>query len=266
MSIESCSVPYGGDNVGAFELNGKKALVTGASKGIGRAIALAYAEAGADVALVSRSAELLEGVAKEIEERGRRAVVIPADLTDREAAADAVRRSIDELGEIDIVVNNAGGSNFLVEFKDLRLSGWDKLMRLNLDSAMAVCHAIAPHLLDRGTGSVINVASVAALGAPLLAPYAAAKGALVALTKSLALEWGRSGVRVNALCPGWTATDLNRNLWEDDASSRSTIASVPMGRWGTPEEMSGPAVFLASPAASYMTGQVLFIDGGLTAN
>jgi 2-deoxy-D-gluconate 3-dehydrogenase len=192
--------------------------------------------------------------------------VIPADLTDREAAADAVRRSIDELGEIDIVVNNAGGSNFLVEFKDLRLSGWDKLMRLNLDSAMAVCHAIAPHLLDRGTGSVINVASVAALGAPLLAPYAAAKGALVALTKSLALEWGRSGVRVNALCPGWTATDLNRNLWEDDASSRSTIASVPMGRWGTPEEMSGPAVFLASPAASYMTGQVLFIDGGLTAN
>jgi NAD(P)-dependent dehydrogenase (short-subunit alcohol dehydrogenase family) len=266
MSIESCSVPYGGDNVGAFELHGKKALVTGASKGIGRAIALAYAEAGADVALVSRSAELLEGVAKEIEERGRRAVVIPADLTDREAAADAVRRSIDELGEIDIVVNNAGGSNFLVEFKDLRLSGWDKLMRLNLDSAMAVCHAIAPHLLDRGTGSVINVASVAALGAPLLAPYAAAKGALVALTKSLALEWGRSGVRVNALCPGWTATDLNRNLWEDDASSRSTIASVPMGRWGTPEEMSGPAVFLASPAASYMTGQVLFIDGGLTAN
>jgi NAD(P)-dependent dehydrogenase (short-subunit alcohol dehydrogenase family) len=252
--------------VGAFELNGKKALVTGASKGIGRAIALAYAEAGADVALVSRSAELLEGVAKEIGERGRRAVVIPADLTDREAAADAVRRSIDELGEIDIVVNNAGGSNFLVEFKDLRLSGWDKLMRLNLDSAMAVCHAIAPHLLERGTGSVINVASVAALGAPLLAPYAAAKGALVALTKSLALEWGRSGVRVNALCPGWTATGLNRNLWEDDASHKSTIASVPMGRWGTPEEMSGPAVFLASPAASYMTGQVLFIDGGLTAN
>lgn len=252
--------------MGAFELNGKKALVTGASKGIGRAIALAYAEAGADVALVSRSAELLEGVAKEVEERGRRAVVIPADLTDREAAADAVRRSIAELGEIDIVVNNAGGSNFLVEFKDLRLSGWDKLMRLNLDSAMAVCHAIAPHLLERGTGSVINVASVAALGAPLLAPYAAAKGGLVALTKSLALEWGRSGVRVNALCPGWTATDLNRNLWEDDASSRSTIASVPMGRWGTPDEMSGPAVFLASPAASYMTGQVLFIDGGLTAS
>lgn len=248
----------------AFDLSGQKALVTGASKGIGRAIALAYAAAGADVALVSRSAEALDAVAKEVSALGRRAVVIPADLTDRDAAAAAVQASIDGLGHVDIVVNNAGGSNFLVEFKDLRLSGWDKLMRLNLDSAMAVCHAVAPHLLDRGSGSVINIASVAALGAPFLAPYAAAKAGLVALTKSLALEWAATGVRVNALCPGWTATDLNRNLWEDEASSASTIAGVPMRRWGTPEEMAHPAVFLASPAASYMTGQVLFIDGGLS--
>lgn len=249
----------------AFDLTGKQALVTGASKGIGRAIALAYASAGADVALVSRSAPGLDEVAKEISALGRRAVVIPADLTDRDAAAAAVRGSIDALGHLDIVVNNAGGSNFLVEFKDLRLSGWDKLMRLNLDSAMVVCHAVAPHLLERGSGSVINVASVAARGAPFLAPYAAAKAGLVALTKSLALEWARAGVRVNALCPGWTATDLNRNLWEDEASSQSTIGGVPMGRWGTPEEMASPAVFLAGSASSYMTGQVLFIDGGITA-
>ncbi|MFB4292726.1 SDR family NAD(P)-dependent oxidoreductase [Nonomuraea sp. ATR24] len=251
--------------MGAFALDGKKALVTGASKGIGKAIALAYAEAGADVALVSRNAESLAEVAKEVEAHGRRAVVIPADLTSREAAGEAVTRAVDGLGHLDVVVNNAGGSNFLVEFKDLRLSGWDKIMRLNLDSAMAVCHAVAPHLLGRGSGSVINVASVAALGAPFLAPYAAAKAGLVALTKTLALEWAQAGVRVNALCPGWTATDLNRNLWEDEASNQATVAGVPMRRWGTPEEMAQPAVFLAAPASAYVTGQVLFVDGGATA-
>lgn len=251
--------------MGAFDLKDRKALVTGASKGIGRAIALAYAEAGADVALVSRSADSLAEVAKEVEARGRRAQVIPADLTDREAAAAAVREAVDGLGHLDIVVNNAGGSNFMVEFKDLRLSGWDKLMRLNLDSAMVVSHAVAPHLLERGTGSVINVASAAALGAPFLAPYAAAKAGVVALTKTLAAEWALSGVRVNCLCPGWTATELNRNLWEDEAASQATIRGVPMQRWGTPEEMAQPAVFLASDASSYMTGQVLFIDGGATA-
>ncbi|MEV0198971.1 SDR family NAD(P)-dependent oxidoreductase [Nonomuraea sp. NPDC050691] len=251
--------------MGAFDLSGKQALVTGASKGIGRAIALAYAEAGADVALVSRSADSLAEVAKEVEARGGRALVIPADLTDRDAAADAVRQAVEGLGHVDIVVNNAGGSNFMVEFKDLRLSGWDKLMRLNLDSAMVVCHAIAPHLLERGSGSVINVASVAALGAPFLAGYAAAKAGLVALTKTLAVEWARTGVRVNALCPGWTATELNRNLWEDETASRATVASVPMRRWGTPEEMAHPAVFLAGDASAYITGQVLFVDGGATA-
>jgi 2-deoxy-D-gluconate 3-dehydrogenase len=254
-----------GDTVGAFTLEGKKALVTGASKGIGKAIALAYAEAGADVALVSRSAEALAEVAKEVEALGRQAVVIPADLTDRDAASAAVHASIERLGHLDIVVNNAGGSNFLVEFKDLRLAGWDKIMRLNLDSAMAVCHAVAPHLLERGSGSVINVASVAALGAPFLAPYAAAKAGVVALTKTLAVEWALSGVRVNALCPGWTATELNRNLWADEASNQATVANVPMRRWGTVAEMAQPAVFLAGDASAYMTGQVLFIDGGATA-
>ncbi|TDD07289.1 SDR family oxidoreductase [Nonomuraea deserti] len=251
--------------MGAFDLSGKRALVTGASKGIGRAIALAYAEAGADVALVSRSADLLAETGKEIEALGRRALVVPADLTDRDAAAAAVAAAIDGLGHLDVIVNNAGGSNFMVEFKDLRLRGWDKIMRLNLDSAMAVCHAAAPHLLARGGGSVVNVASMAALGAPFLAPYAAAKAGLVALTKTLAVEWASAGVRVNALCPGWTATDLNRNLWADEAANAATVSGVPMRRWGTAEEMAQPAVFLASAASAYMTGQVLFVDGGATA-
>jgi NAD(P)-dependent dehydrogenase (short-subunit alcohol dehydrogenase family) len=249
----------------AFDLSGRKAFVTGASRGIGRAIAVAFAEAGADVALVSRSAESLTAVAKDVGAFGRSAAVIPCDLTDRDAVGAAVRAGIDALGHVDIVVNNAGGSDFFVEFKDLRLSGWDKIIRLNLDSAMAVCHAFATHLLERGGGSVINVASVAAKGAPFLAPYAAAKAGLVALTKTLALEWAARGVRVNALCPGWTATDLNRNLWEDEGNSRATIGGVPMQRWGTVEEMAYPAVFLASAASAFMTGQVIFVDGGLTA-
>ncbi|MDH2429992.1 SDR family NAD(P)-dependent oxidoreductase [Sphaerisporangium sp. TRM90804] len=249
----------------AFDLSGRTALVTGASRGIGRAIAIAFAEAGADVALVARSQDTLAEVAKEVEAFGRRAYALPCDLTDRDAAPGLVQRAIESLGHLDIVVNNAGGSNFIVPFKDLRLSGWDKLMRLNLDSTMAVCHAVAPHLLERGSGSVINVASVAALGAPFIAPYAVAKAGVVALTKSLALEWASAGVRVNALCPGWTATELNRPLWEDENASRATIANVPMGRWGTSEEMAPPAVFLASQASAFVTGQVLFVDGGLTA-
>jgi NAD(P)-dependent dehydrogenase (short-subunit alcohol dehydrogenase family) len=249
-----------------FDLSGKKALVTGASRGIGQAIAVALAEAGADLALVARSEDGLVATAKQVAGHGRDAFVIPADVTDAAAVAGAVAAAVERLGHVDVVVNNAGGSNFVVPFLDLRLPGWDKLMRLNLSSAMYVCHAIGGHLGERGRGSVINVASVAGLAAsPLLSPYGAAKAGLVSLTKSLAVEWAASGIRVNALCPGWTATELNRFLWEDETASKATVASVPMQRWGRADEMAGPAVFLASDASSYMTGQVLVIDGGQTA-
>ena len=248
-----------------FDLTGKNAFITGASRGIGRSIAVALAEAGADVALVARSEDGLAETASAVTAAGRKAFVIPADVTSQEAVSEAVATAIDQLGEVDVVVNNAGGSNFMVGFRDLRLTGWDKLMRLNLDSAVYVCHAFAGHLLDRGRGSVINVASVAGVaGSPLLVPYGAAKAGLISLTKSLAVEWGAAGVRVNALCPGWTATDLNRNLWQDPTAGPATIATVPMQRWGRAEEMAGPAVFLASEASSYMTGQVLIVDGGQT--
>ena len=248
-----------------FDLTGKKAFVTGASRGIGRVIAVALAGAGADVALVARGERGLAETAADITELGREAVVIPADVTSQAEVSAAVAAAIGQLGHVDVVVNNAGGSNFVTAFLDLRLSGWEKLMRLNLDSAVYVCHAIGGHLVERGEGSVINVASVAGVtGSPLLSPYGAAKAGLISLTKSLAAEWGRTGVRVNALCPGWTATDLNRNLWEDPVSGPATVATVPMGRWGRAEEMAGPAVFLASAASSYMTGQVLVVDGGQT--
>jgi 2-deoxy-D-gluconate 3-dehydrogenase len=250
-----------------FDLTGKTAFVTGASRGIGRAIAVALAQAGADVALVARTAEGLAHTADDVTALGRKAIVIPADVTDQAAVADAAAAAIDQLGHVDVVVNNAGGSNFMVSFRDLRLAGWDKLIRLNLTSAVYVCHAFAGHLLDRRSGSVINVASVAGVASsPLIAPYGAAKAGLISLTKTLAVEWAADGVRVNALCPGWTATDLNRALWEDPVAGPATIATVPMHRWATAQEMAGPAVFLASDAASYVTGQTLVVDGGQTAS
>jgi NAD(P)-dependent dehydrogenase (short-subunit alcohol dehydrogenase family) len=249
-----------------FSLAGRKALVTGASRGIGAVIAVAFARAGADVALTARTEAGLAETATEIRGLGRQAVEIPADLSNRDAAEDSVRVAIEELGRLDIVVNNAGGSSFMTPFLDMRASGWDKVLRLNLDATMWICQAAGGHMTARGTGSVINVASVAGLaGAPFLAPYGAAKAAVVGLTKTLAVEWGRSGVRVNALCPGWTATDLNRVMWDAPDGGAATIANVPMARWGRAEEMAGPAVFLASDAASFMTGQVLVIDGGQTA-
>jgi NAD(P)-dependent dehydrogenase (short-subunit alcohol dehydrogenase family) len=255
-----------GLTVALFDLSGKKAFVTGASRGIGQAIAVALAEAGADLALVARSEDGLVATAKQITGHGRDAFVITADVTDQDAVTRAVEAAIERLGWLDIVVNNAGGSNFVVPFLDMRLSGWDKLMRLNLTSAMYVCHAAGSHLVGRGQGSVINVASVAGLAAsPFLSPYGAAKAGLVSLTKSLAVEWAPLGIRVNALCPGWTATELNRNLWEDETASKATIATVPMQRWGRADEMTGAAIFLASDASSFMTGQALVIDGGQTA-
>jgi NAD(P)-dependent dehydrogenase (short-subunit alcohol dehydrogenase family) len=250
-----------------FDLTGRTAFVTGASRGIGRAIAVALAQAGADLALVARTAEGLAEAADDVTAAGRKAVIIPADVVDQTSVADAVAAAIEELGHVDVVVNNAGGSNFMVAFRDLRLSGWDKLMRLNLSSAVYVCQAFAPHLLDRGSGSVINVASVAGVAsAPLISPYGAAKAGLISLTKTLAVEWASNGVRVNALCPGWTATDLNRNLWDDPVTGPATIATVPMKRWATAREMAGPAVFLASDASSYLTGQTIVVDGGQTIN
>jgi NAD(P)-dependent dehydrogenase (short-subunit alcohol dehydrogenase family) len=254
-----------GLTVSLFDLTGKKAFVTGASRGIGQAMAVAFAQAGADVALVARGADGLAETAAAVEAAGRKAFVITADVTSQEQVADAVRAAIGELGYVDIVVNNAGGSNFMVDFKDLRLGGWDKIMQLNLNSAVYVCHAFAGHLLERGQGSVINVASVAGVvSAPTMSPYGASKAGLISLSKTLAVEWGASGVRVNALCPGWTATALNRNLWEHPELGPARVANVPMARWGRAEEMAGPAVFLASDASSYMTGQVLVVDGGQT--
>lgn len=250
-----------------FDLTGKTALVTGASRGIGQAIAVAFAQQGADVAVNSRSAENLRAVCDGVRATGRRAVAVPADVTDRDAARAMVDAALAEFGHLDVIVNNAGGTSFMVPFTELRFSGWEKVMRLNVESIVHVLQAAAPHLLERRSGSVINISSVAGLGGtPFLTPYGASKAAVISLTRSLAMEWGHANVRVNALCPGWTATDLNRNLWEDPQASKQLTDQIPLGRWARAEEMVGAAVFLASDASSYVTGHTLLVDGGLTAH
>lgn len=249
-----------------IDLTGRSVVVTGASRGIGSAIATGFAEAGADVALVARTEDALREVGERVEDTGRRAVVAPYDLTSPEAVTEMADRVCRELGRVDVLVNNAGGTNFMVPFEEMRFSGWQKTMRVNVDATVHVCRAFGSHLLERRAGSVINVASVAGLvGTPTGAHYSAAKAAVVALSRTLAAEWAASGVRVNALCPGWTATELNRTLWEDEAASARLLSSVPMGRWADVEEIVGPALFLASDAASFVTGQTLVADGGLTA-
>lgn len=245
-----------------FDLTWKTALVTGASRGIGAAIAAAFVRAGAKVAVNSRGAEQLRKTADEV----GAAVVLPGDVTDEQAAQEVVAGAIEGLGQLDVIVNNVGGNGVMVPFPQLRFAGWTKVMRLNVDSAVHVLQAAAPHLLERRTGSVINVASVAGLSAtPAMAQYGASKAALISLTRTLAVEWASTGVRVNALCPGWTATDLNRTLWENEEVYAGLTATIPMGRWARAEEMAGPAVFLASDASSFMTGQTLVVDGGQTA-
>ena len=186
-------------------------------------------------------------------------------MTEPDAVELAVSSAIEQLGHLDIVVNNAGGNSFSTPLVDMRFQGWEKTIRLNLDSTVHVCQAVGPHLLERRSGSVINVASVAGLAAvPFMSHYGAAKAAVLSLTRSLAVEWAYAGVRVNALVPGWVATDLTEFARGEPGIEKALLGRVPMQRWATPEEIAGPAVFLASDASSFMTGQELVVDGGLS--
>ena len=248
-----------------FDLTGRSALVTGASRGIGRAVAVGLAAAGADVVLSGRDLAALEQTRQDVEATGRRAVVLPADVTDPQACVRLVEDAVAALGHLDVLVNNAGGSSYMGAFTDLRFSGWEKTMRLNVDSIVHLSQAAGRHMVARGSGSVINVASTAGLKAtPLLAAYGASKAAVISLTRTCASEWGASGVRVNALCPGWTRTDLNADLWGGADGGHAFVAGQALQRWADVQEMVGPVVFLASDASSYMTGQVLVVDGGQT--
>lgn len=247
-------------------LEGRHAIITGASRGIGRAMALLFAAEGADVTVVARTPETLDEVAAGIRGLGRRCVAIATDVTADDAAAQIVDQSVAEFGGIDVLVNNAGGNSFMSPLQTMRLSGWQRTMNLNLDSAVRLIQAALPALLASGHGSLINVASVAGLsGAPLMSHYGAAKAAMISLTRSLAVEVAADGLRVNALVPGWIETDLTGFLRDDDHAESALLSGVPMARWGTADEIAQAALFLASDASSFMTGQTLIVDGGLSA-
>lgn len=196
---------------------------------------------------------------------GRRALPVPTDVSDPEQVRFLVERTIGELGGLDILVNNAGAAPFLSTLDSIRPEGFEKYFRINFHSAFYATQAASKHLLEKGSGSVINIASVAAfIASPGLTYYAGAKAALVSFTRTVAQEWAAHGVRVNAVAPGWIETDLNVQARQDPAYVESIRSMIPMGRWGTAEEVAAVARFLASDAASFMTGSVVVVDGGQT--
>lgn len=249
----------------ARALEGQVAIVTGAGRGIGRAIALAFARAGAAVTLASRTEGELEAVAAEVEDLGQRALVVPTDVADEGAVDRLVERTATELGTLDVMVNNAGAAPFLAPFMETRPEGFAKYFGVNFWSVVYGTRAAGRVLLDRGSGCILNLASVDALMVdPELSYYGAAKAAIVSLTKAVALEWAPRGVRVNALAPGWIDTPMNQPERDDADRERQILSEIPMGRWGRPEEMAEAALFLCSSAASFITGTVLVADGGQT--
>ena len=249
-----------------FRLDGRRALVTGGSKGLGRVIAQAFAEAGASVAVVSRTYSECEKAADEIRTAtGRQVFPFAADVTvpaEVERLAGEVEPAT---GPIDILVNNAG-LNIRGPVDSLSESDWDAVLNVNLKAPWLLARRFAPPMAQRGWGRIIQMGSVlSAIGIAGRTPYASSKAGILGLTRTLAMEFAPRGVTVNAICPGVFATDMNRSLMDDPKKYAEFVARIPVGRWGEPHELAGAAVFLASDAACYVTGTALFVDGGWTA-
>ncbi|MFC1951401.1 SDR family NAD(P)-dependent oxidoreductase [Chloroflexota bacterium] len=247
-----------------FSLEGKKAIVTGGSRGIGRAIALTYAEAGADVCVASRTAEDLEKVAEEIRALGRKALVVPTNVALKSDVDNMVDETIKEFGTIDILVNNAG-MNIMVPLMELREDGWDKVINNNLKSGYLCSQAAATKcMLEKKSGVIINISSIAGrFPVYQLGAYSVAKAGVVMLTRVLSWELAQHGIRVNGIGPGLIKTDLGEPVMDSAALAMMVNVGVPMKRLGETNEIIGAALYLASDASSYMSGQTIYIDGGV---
>jgi len=248
-----------------FSLKGKVAIVTGGSRGFGKAIALGLADAGADVVVASRTQPDLDAVAEEIRSKGRRALAVATDNTNLDSIKNLAAKTVEALGKIDILVNNAGQGN-TVPFLKLTPEEWDRILTVNLKGYFLCTQVIGGYMFKAKSGRIINISS--AMGSSpmgFMAHYAASKGGIDAMTKSLAQEWATRGITVNAIAPSYFLTDLNKTAHADEATNKLIVSKTPMARWGEPEELVGLVVYLASDASRYMTGAVIPLDGGWTA-
>lgn len=243
-----------------FSLSGKTAIVTGGSTGLGAGMAVGLAEAGADIVLVDRIVR--SETAEQIHALGRKAIDIVADLTTITPIEMIVQRTLEEFGKVDILVNNAGiiRRTPAIDFSE---KDWDEVMAINAKTVFFFCQAVAKDMMKRKYGKIINISSLLAFQGGILVPsYAASKGAVAQVTKSLANEWASHGITVNAIAPGYMATNNTKALRENPLRAKSILDRIPAGRWGLPDDLKGVAVFLASPASNYVNGHVLVVDGG----
>ncbi len=251
--------------LGSFALDGRVAVVSGGSRGLGRGIGLALAAAGADVALVSRNQAVLEQAAAEICSLGRRSLALSADVTSENAVQEAIKNAAEKLGRVDILVNAAGIVNIKPTI-EYTVKEWEEVINVNLKGTFICCKEAGKIMLEQGYGKIINLSSVRGLQGRANDPsYPASKGGVNMLTKSLAIEWARQGINVNAIAPTFIQTDLNAYLLEDHATREWVLGRIPMGRIGNIWDLFGTVVFLASAASDFITGQIIYVDGGWTA-
>ncbi|WP_282606353.1 SDR family NAD(P)-dependent oxidoreductase [Pelagibius sp. Alg239-R121] len=248
-----------------FDLSDRIALITGSSQGIGYTLARGLSAAGAKVILNARNQEKLEAAAVRLRSEGATVYTASFDVTDQRAVASGIAEIESSVGELDILVNNAGIQRRM-PLEDFPAETWEELMRTNLDSVFFVGQAVARQMIPRKRGKIINICSVQSeLGRPSIAPYTASKGAVKMLTKGMAIDWGKHNIQVNGLGPGYFKTELTEALVKDEDFTAWLVGRTPSGRWGDVDELIGAAIFLASPASSFVNGHVLYVDGGVTA-
>jgi 2-deoxy-D-gluconate 3-dehydrogenase len=245
-----------------FDLSGKIAIVTGGGRGIGRAIALGLAGAGASVVVTSRTQREIEAVVEEVQKSGAKALAVVTDLTVNDQLENLVQATVKKFGKIDILVNNAARS-FLRSLMDLREDGWDKVFNTNVKAVWLLSRLVARKMMEQKSGRIINITTVGAEKAELgMAAYGCSKAALKMLTRCMAREWAQFGIQVNAVGPGLTKTDFSKPIWSNPEVAKHVSAAIPMGRLAEPEEIVGLVLFLASDAARFITGHSIYVDGG----